>query len=170
MNQTHRKTPLIFLLLLILVGTCAFVFAFWLIDHRQAIPNSEVVLAISMGVFFLAFVAAFMLFLWWRDNRRATSARSAPSAMSYRPELEGTVYGLAAGIQYRVIKSFVDFYGNAFEQGETLRFKERHFLPYEGGHTIVFDERSLYLQEDKDKEILDNFSKYIVQIEDKINL
>jgi len=76
--------------------------------------------------------------------------------------LKGTVYGLKPGHQYQVIKSFKDFYGNSFERGEILRFRERHFLPYDGGHTVVFEERSLYLQEEKNQEILENFSEYIV--------
>ncbi|MFL7869324.1 MAG: DUF3601 domain-containing protein [Anaerolineales bacterium] len=72
------------------------------------------------------------------------------------------MYGLIPGRQYQVIQPFTDFYGNAFEGGEILRFRERHFLPYDGGHTLVFDERSLYLQEEKNQDILENFSEYIV--------
>jgi hypothetical protein len=77
------------------------------------------------------------------------------------PDVEGTVYGLLPGREYRVLKSFKDYYGNAFERGERLRFKERHFLPYHGGYTIVFEEKALYLQEDQNREILDHFSEYI---------
>ena len=62
---------------------------------------------------------------------------------------------------YRVAQSFVDFYGNQFHEGESLRFKERHFLPYHGGHTIVFEERTLYLQEDANEDILSRFSAYV---------
>lgn len=83
------------------------------------------------------------------------------------PQTPGaTIYGLMPGESYRVIKSFIDYYGNSFGQGELLHFKQRHFLPYEGGHTLVFEERSLYLQEEKNSEILDHFSEYIVQIGD----
>jgi hypothetical protein len=80
------------------------------------------------------------------------------------PDRKGTIYDLLPEIQYRVMKSFTDYYGNSFEAGEMLRFKERNFSPYHEGHTIVFYERSLYLQEDRNKEILQNFSEYIAQI------
>jgi hypothetical protein len=81
------------------------------------------------------------------------------------PDREGTVYGLTPGRQYQVVKSFTDHYGNAFEAGERLRFKQRHFLPYHGGHTILFEERALYLQEDQNRDILDHFSEYILLID-----
>ena len=84
---------------------------------------------------------------------------------TYQDELQGTVYGLVPGGEYRVIQSFTDYYANQFERGEVLRFKERHFLPYHGGHTIVFDEKSLYLQESDNEELLANFSDYIERIE-----
>ncbi|MBI5952506.1 MAG: DUF3601 domain-containing protein [Chloroflexi bacterium] len=164
MKQTHQKPPFVILVLLVLIGTGAFALAFWLVDHRQAMPNSDVVLVVSIGIFLVSSIAALIVFLRWRDGRRTISVKPTPSTMPYRPDLEGTVYGMASGSQYQVIKSFVDFYGNTFEQGEVLRFKERHFVPYHGGHTIVFDERSLYLQEDESKEILENFSGYIVKI------
>jgi hypothetical protein len=81
------------------------------------------------------------------------------------PELDGTVYGLIGGGEYRVMQSFTDYYGNQFQRGEMLRFKGRHFMPYHGGHTIVFEGRSLYLQETENKAILANFSEYIARIE-----
>ena len=81
------------------------------------------------------------------------------------PNVAGTVYGMIPGRDYQVRKSFVDSYGNRFEQGQRLRFKERHYLPYHGGHTIVFDERTLYLQDEQDSEILDHFSDYIALVE-----
>lgn len=161
MKQGDQKPPFVILFLLVLIGAGAFTFAFWLIDHPQAMPNSDAILALAMGILFISFVAAFMLFLRWRDGRRATSVRVTSPVMQPQEGLEGTVYGLIPGSQYQVIKPFVDFYGNAFEQGEVLRFKERHFIPYHGGHTIVFDERSLFLQEESNKEILDNFSGYV---------
>lgn len=71
-----------------------------------------------------------------------------------------TIYGLKPGQPYHVIQSFTDTYGNSFAQGETLHFKQRHFLPYEGGHTLVFEERSLYLQEEKNSEMIEHFSEY----------
>jgi hypothetical protein len=60
--------------------------------------------------------------------------------------------------------SLTDYYGSAFKQGEVLRFKEQHFLPYHGGHTIVFDERSLYLQEEENADILAHFSSYVMKV------
>jgi hypothetical protein len=83
----------------------------------------------------------------------------------YQEELAGTVYGLIPGAEYRVVQSFTDYYGNQFQQGEFLRFKQRHFLPYHGGHTIVFEQKSLYLQETENEELLSNFSNYIERIE-----
>lgn len=58
----------------------------------------------------------------------------------------------------------MDYYGNSFNQGDVLRFRERHFLPYHGGHTVIFEERALYLQEKVNAEILDNFSEYIIKV------
>ena len=58
----------------------------------------------------------------------------------------------------------MDYYGNSFKQGDVLRFRERHFLPYHGGHTVIFEERALYLQEKVNAEILDNFSEYIIKV------
>ena len=63
------------------------------------------------------------------------------------------------------MQSFKDCYGNQFQQGEVLRFKERHYLPYHGGHTLVFEGRSLYLQETENAAILGNFSEYLARIE-----
>jgi hypothetical protein len=82
-----------------------------------------------------------------------------------RDEVDRTIYGLVRGGEYRVMQSFTDYYGNQFQRGELLRFKERHFLPYEGGHTILFEERPLYLQESENSAILANLSEYIAPIE-----
>jgi len=84
---------------------------------------------------------------------------------SYNEELAGTIYGLIPGAAYRVIQSFTDYYGNNFQQGELLHFRERHFLPYHGGHTIVFEGKPLYLQENENEELIANFSDYIERIE-----
>ncbi len=84
--------------------------------------------------------------------------------MPFHPNAPESVYGLTPGHRYQVIQSFTDYYGNAFERGDVLRFKQRHFLPYEGGHTIVFEERSLYLQEETNQEILEHFAEYFVQL------
>jgi len=162
MNQSNQRAPCVSVLLLLLVGTGATALAYWLVDHRQAVPNSEVLVAVLAAVFFVSYTWAFLLYLRWRDQRRATMV-SMP--FQSNPNLEGTVYGLMPGREYQVMKSFMDHYGNAFEQGERLRFKQRHFLPYHGGHTILFDERALYLQEDQNSEILDHFSDYIALIE-----
>jgi hypothetical protein len=59
------------------------------------------------------------------------------------------------------MQTFIDYYKNEFQQGEMLRFKERHFLPYHGGHTIIFEQRPLYLQEEENAAILENFFEYI---------
>ena len=87
-----------------------------------------------------------------------------PATERLAQDLEGTIYGMIPGSQYQVLPAFTDFYGNSFEQGAKLLFRQRYFLPYEGGHTIVFEERSLYLQEDRNQEIVDHFSEYVVQI------
>jgi len=161
MNQVHQKPPFVLLLLLICVGAGAVALAFWLADHRQVIANSGGIIAIAFGVFFLSYTGALFLYLRGRDKRGAPSKMTLPSSMSSMQELEGTIYVMIPGSQYRIIQSFTDYYGNSFEQSEVLRFKQRYFLPYEGGHTIVFEERTLYLQEEKNQEIVDHFSEYI---------
>jgi len=163
MNQSNRQVPCASILFLLLIGAGAAAIAFWLVDHRQALPNSGIIIAVSPGVFFVSFTWAFMRYLHWRDKGRAATITTAPSQPD--PDLEGTVYGMMPEREYQVMRSFKDHYGNSFEQGEILRFKQRHFLPYHGGHTIVFDGRPLYLQEDQNREILDNFSEYIALIE-----
>src|SRR5262245_33823175 len=146
---------------LILGGAAAASLAFWLVDHRTAAKNSEVLIAILMAIFFVCWSWALVRLLRWRERRGAKT----PAGFTYQGELAGTVYGLVAGAEYRVIQSFTDYYGNQFQRGELLRFKERHFLPYHGGHTIVFDQRPLYLQETENVAIVDNFSDYIERIE-----
>lgn len=164
MNQSHPQAPYAIILLLLIIGAVAAIFAFWLVDQPQAMSDLGIVIAVSLGVFFVSYTWALLLYLRWRDRRRAAIMRTAPSTALSQPDAEGTVYGMIPGRQYRVLKSFTDYYGNSFEESELLRFKECHFLPYHGGHTIIFDERSLYLQEDSDREILENFSEYIAQI------
>lgn len=165
MKLSNRKFPIVSIFLLLLIGMAATSFAFWLVDHRQALPNSDVIIASLMVIFFVSFTWAFLMLLRWRDGRRAVVnvVKSAP----IQADLQGTVYGLMPGSTYRVVQSFTDCYGNTFDGNELLRFKERHFLPYHGGHTIVFDERTLYLQEDQNKEILGNFSKYLISTTDE---
>jgi len=163
MNQSNQRPPCIGVLFLLLIGAGAIAFAFWLIDHRLAVPDSGVVIAVLVGVFFVSYTWAFLRYLHWRDKDRAAIL---PVPTQANPaDLEGTVYGMIPGREYQIIKSFTDHHGNSFEQGEQLQFKQRHFLPYHGGHTILFEERALYLQEDQNREILDHFSEYIALIE-----
>lgn len=164
MNPSHRQTPWPVISFLLLIGAVATVFEFWLIDNRQAIPNSGAVMAMLFGVFFISYTWALLKYLRWRDTERSMVVSIASSTAQSRPELEGTVYGMVPGREYRVMKAFEDCYGNSFERGEELRFERRHFLPYDGGHTIVFDKRLLYLQESRNKEILDNFSDYVEEL------
>jgi hypothetical protein len=159
MNQSDQRLPCLSILLLLLIGAGASAVAFWLVDHRQVVPNAGVVIAGLVGVFFVSYTWALFQYLRWRDKRRAAVRVSVP--FQANPDLAGTVYGMIPERQYQVMKSFTDHYGNAFEKGERLRFKQRHFLPYHGGHTIVFEGRALYLQEDQNREILDHFSEYI---------
>jgi hypothetical protein len=83
---------------------------------------------------------------------------------SPQPDSEEHVSRLTPASEYRIIQSFTDYYGTLFQQGEVLRFKEQHFLPYQGGHTLVFEGRSVYLQEEANADILAHFSSYIVKI------
>jgi hypothetical protein len=147
---------------LLVVGAAAFGVGLWLVDHRAAVRNSGTLLAVLVGVFFTCWTWALLRYLRWRDAKRpiVVIRRDYPDE-----EIKGTVYALVPGGEYRVRQSFVDFYGNQFRQGEALRFRERHFLPYHGGHTIIFDESSLYLQEEENAEILANFSHYIARVE-----
>lgn len=163
MNQSYQRLPCVSILFLIFIGACASVMAFWLVDHRQAVPGSGVVIAVLMGVFFASLTWALFRYLRWRDKRRAVAPIHVP--VRPNPDLEGTVYGMIPEREYQVLKSFTDHYGNAFEKGERLRFKQRHFLPYHGGYTVVFEERTLYLQEDQNSDILEHFSEYIALIE-----
>lgn len=120
---------------------------------------------VAISIFVLSFFVLLWLYLQWQDRRRAAHP-STPAATRPQQNLEGTVYGLVPGGQYQIIQSFTDYYGNSFKQGDILRFKERHFLPYHGGHTIIFDKQPLYLQEDVNANILDNFSAYIAILRD----
>lgn len=162
MNRTKKNNPFIAILFLLTIGIFAFAYSFKILNDGLAKPNAEIFLAVSLGIFFIAFVWAFLLLLHWRDRQRAVKYIPPQQPLTVRDDQIGTVYGLIPGRKYKVLKSFTDFYGNGFEQNEILEFKTRHFLPYHGGHTILFEEKALYLQEDANKEILDNFSEYIV--------
>ena len=84
MNQAHRKTPFIILVLLICLGAGAVVFAFWRIDHRQGVANSGLMISIYLGVLFLSYTGAFLLYMRGRDSRRATSKMDLPLSMRIR--------------------------------------------------------------------------------------
>jgi hypothetical protein len=146
---------------LLFVGAIAACVALWLGDQRAAVRDSGILISILVGAFFVCWTWALIGYLRWRDKRHGVAA----VAGSYDPELDGTVYGLVPGAEYRVMQAFADCYGNRFEAGEVLRFKERHFLPYHGGHTIVFEGRALYLQETENEAILANLSQYIARVE-----
>ena len=161
MVQTRKTEAWSLTSVLLLVGAVAVSIAFWLGEHLTAVTNSGIVIAILFATFFVCWSWALIRYLRWRDRRRGVT----PVGATYQTELEGTVYGLVPGAEYRVVQSFTDYYGNRFQQGELLRFKERHFLPYHGGHTIVFNERPLYLQESENSDVLANFSAYIQHIE-----
>ena len=160
MKSSPHRIPCISIFFLLFIGAAAIILAFWLVDHRQALPNSGIIIAALMVAFFMSFTWALLKFLRWRDGKRAAAFVATPAPV--RADLDGTIYGLILGNEYRVIQSFTDYYGNSFERNELLRFKERHFLPYDGGHTIMFDGRTLYLQEERNSEILENFAKYFV--------
>ena len=144
-----------------LVALSALGLAFWVLDHSQAFPNAIIISAASAGIFFFCALTAFMLLSGQHNRNRPTNRNTVQSEVQDRKELEGTVYGLIPGRQYRVIKPFIDYRGNTFERDELLRFKERHFLPYDDGHTVIFEERNLFLQEQTNQTILENFSEYI---------
>lgn len=152
-----RSTPNPLLpILLFAIGTFSIAYTF---GSQSSWTN----ISIAIGIFALCVIWAFVRFLQWRDGKRPQFIQAQPTPP--RPGYEGTIYGLMPGNNYRVVKTFTDFYGDTFEKGEELHFQTRHFLPYDGGHTIVFKNRRLYLQEDKNRDILDNFSEYIIQIE-----
>jgi hypothetical protein len=137
MVQNRTGAPWVLLSALLVIGAVAASIAFWLVDHRTVVRNSEVVIAILVLIFFVCWTWALMRYLRWRDRRRGVLVGST----MYQEELAGTVYGLIPGAEYRVVQSFTDYYGNQFQQGEFLRFKQRHFLPYHGGHRL-FSSRS----------------------------
>ncbi len=163
MNKTNSKRLSATLLLLFGIGTGTFALGYWCISYPQAIPISGVIASVSLGIFFISYIWAFLLILKWRDTKAAKTNAAQPPALSQQ-NLEGTIYGLTIKCQYQVVKSFTDYYGNSFKQGDILLFKERQFLSYHGGHTIIFEEQSLYLQEKVNAEILDNFSEYIIKV------
>ena len=155
-----NRKPWLLLVLLLIAGAAAATVALSLGSRRAAMPGSGAVIGGLLIVCFGCWTYALLRYLRARDARRAVAV-AEPSYLD--SNLEGTVYGLLARAEYRVMQSFLDYYRNHFQEGELLHFKERHFLPYHGGHTIIFDERSLYLQEEENAEILANFSRYIAR-------
>jgi len=76
-----------------------------------------------------------------------------------------TLYTLKEGVVYLVTRSFKDYYGNEFSEGDKLTFTGRNFLPYDGGHTINFKEKALYLQEEANLDIIDAFDEYFQEFD-----
>ena len=160
MAQPANRSSLITLLSIFGIG--AFIQAFWAVGQ----PVYLTVIVMSVGL--LSWGTAFFLYLRQRDEAREAAGLSASSHYGAAPINTGSptqelsIYTLQPGACYVIKQSFVDCFGNHFEQGQRLTFRKRHFLPYHGGHTIVFEERSLYLQEDQNRSIIDDFSRYIV--------
>ena len=168
MTQAQRRSPWILIATLVVIGSCAAALSLWLADNRNILPGSEWIIAVGMITFFVCFTWALLRYIGWRDRLR-THIGAQPAAVigdnvgGLNP-LGGTIYDLVPGAVYQVQQEFTDHYGNLFQQGERLCFRQRHFLPYHGGHTVVFDERPLYLQENENVEIIDNFSRYMRRI------
>lgn len=166
MTRVRRKSHWTVISTLLIIGICSAALAFWLVDHRHTIPDSGWVIGFSMGACLVCFTWALLRFIAWRD--RLVANTRVPSVNVFAnggaQNLAGTIYALVPEAIYQVQQEFTDYYGNHFQQGERLRFKQRHFLPYDGGHTVLFAERPLYLQENRNAEILDNFSQYLERI------
>jgi hypothetical protein len=160
MAQPANRSSIIILLSVFGIG--AFIQAFWAVGQ----PVSVTIM--TMGVGLLSWGTAFFLCLRQRDQAREATGLSANNHYGTAPIPTGastqelSIYTLQPGVCYAIRQSFVDCFGNHFEQGQRLTFRKRHFLPYHGGHTIVFEERTLYLQEDQNRSIIDEFSRYIV--------
>lgn len=167
MSHLTTRFSTIVILLLTLVGTCAAGAALWLEWHKSAIPESRYVIAGLMVAFFVSLTSALFLYLARRDQARRFAATVVSNQIDHADdssgshEMEGvSIYGLAVGQCYEVRQDFIDYYGNRFEAGEHLTFRQRHFLPYHGGHTVVFAEKVLYLQEEQNRQIVDEFWQY----------
>jgi len=164
-QPVRKKSPSILIASLVVIGCCFAALALWLVDHRLPVRNSGLVIAFAMVSCFVCLTWALLLYIAWRDHMRGQTAgrplTTRPGNHMIDSNLSGTIYNLVPDTVYEVQQSFTDYYGGQFQQGELLRFKERHFLPYHGGHTIVFAEKSLYLQETENADILGGFSQYI---------
>jgi len=162
MAVTTPKFPWARLSVLLVIGAFAALSALSLLGHQGDVSNWGIILTVLVFTYFISWTWALFVYLRWRDGR----SLATPVTTLDREALKGTVYGLVPGAEYQVMQAFTDYYNNQFQQGERLRFKERHFLPYHGGHTIMFDDRPLYLQEDDNATILSNFSSYIAPVHD----
>jgi hypothetical protein len=77
------------------------------------------------------------------------------------------IASLKKSAEYRVCRTFVDFYSNMFLEGTTLTFVEVHFLPYHGGYTVVFKEGRLYLHEQENANILNSLGDYLKPVSEE---
>lgn len=156
----HPLRQILFTTILLCIGLSAFALALWVFGRYPALTGT-VIIALY-GVLFTLVTWSLFRFIRWRDERRALP-NLRPEVP--RPELDRTIFGLIPGQGYKVIQDITDHHGNSFHQNETLRFKERHFLPYHGGHTVIFDQRTLYLQEEQNSDLVNNFSVYLVRVD-----
>ena len=62
------------------------------------------------------------------------------------PKANGTIEDLQQGERYRVMKSFVDYFGGSFEAGEILTYIGQEYV-HHAGNIIHFQERTLGLNE-----------------------
>src|SRR4029453_19427939 len=102
MVQNRSGAPWTLLSALLVIGAAAASIAFWLVDHRTVVRNSEVVIAILVLTFFVCWTWALMRYLRWRDRRRGVLVGST----MYQEELAGTVYGFFSGAGIRVVSMF----------------------------------------------------------------
>ena len=127
------KFPWARLSVLLVIGALAAFSALSLLGHQGDVSNWGIILTVLVFTYFISWTWALFVYLRWRDS----GSLATPVTTMDREALKGTVYGLVPGAEYQVMQAFTDYYNNQFQQGERLRFKERHFLPYHGGHTIM---------------------------------
>jgi len=83
----------VFISLLLIVGALAALSAFSLLGHQGDIPNWGIFIAVLLGVYFLCWTWALMLYLRVRERRTLVTGIITMD----REELKGTVYGLIPG-------------------------------------------------------------------------
>jgi hypothetical protein len=150
------KLPVRLRLALQIIGAGSFLAALWISVYTPA--HDRRIDGRNVTIWFVVFLVCLAL----AAPKLPKSKDPRLFKSQVRPEdLVGTVYGLEPGRVYRVVRTFSDCYSNNFEQGRTLTFRQRNFVPYHGGHTVMFDEATIYLQETESAEILGNFSQYI---------